>query len=58
MTEIFTTFNSFSAYIILLGCLAVLSIIFELKLIIIEDKIRDFARSLFTKKLKEGGQHR
>ena len=41
MFELFPTFSSFSAYIVALGILAVLSIIFEPQLIKLEDKVRD-----------------
>lgn len=40
--ELFPTLESFSAYIVFLGVMAVLSLIFEEQCIEIEDKIRDF----------------
>lgn len=50
MFELFTTFESFSAYILLLTCIAVLSIIFESKLVELEDRIRDYFAEVFSNK--------
>lgn len=54
MFELFPTFGSFSAFIVLLTCLAVLSIIFEAQLVEIEDKVRDAFAARFLTKSQRG----
>lgn len=45
MFEIFTTAGSFSAYIITLGIMAILSIVFENRLVAMEDRFFEWLHS-------------